>query len=132
MHNMKYFLVLLAVTAVFAQFPIDTSIDDIQDKTFDDNKLEADKSTEDNQEDLDLGTLTNSNDDDTNQAAVIPSTTHLCSINIPALTALINGVINKKLRSQPGRSKDTKYLLFIYYMQLCRCFILPLVLEAAY
>ena len=116
---MKYFLVLLAVAAVFAQPHVDTSIEDKQqevDKTsdenqqevdtpFDDNKQETDKSTEDNQEDLDLETLTDEDDDDSNQQAVIPASTHLCSINVRALTALINGLINKKLGSQPGRSK---------------------------
>ena len=123
---MKYFLVLLAVTAVFAQQPLDTSIEDNQlevDKTFDeiqqevdtpfgDNKQEADKSTEDNQEDLDLESLTDDEDDDSNQQAVIPASANLCSINVRALTTLINCVISKKLASQPGRSKN-KNCIFI-------------------
>ena len=136
MDNMKYFLVLLAVAAVFAQHPLDKSIednqqevdkisDDIQqqvDMPFDDNKQEADKSTEDNQEDLDLETLTNEDDDDSNQQAVIPASTNLCSINVRALTTLINGVINKNLASQPGRSKKYKlYIYLIVHLFTCSC-----------
>ena len=105
---MKYFLVLLAVAAVFAQDTIDTSIEDkLQevDKISDDKQQEVDNSIED----LDLETLTNE-DDDSNQQAVVPASTHLCSINVPALTALINGVINKRLASQPGRFKT--YILY--------------------
>ena len=133
---MKYFLVLLAVAAVFAQDTIDTSIEDkLQevdktfddnqqevDTTFDDNKQEADKSTEDNQEDLDLETLTNEDDDDSNQQAVIPASKHLCSINVKALIALINGVINKKFASQPGRSKSYKLNIYmIVHLFTCSC-----------
>ena len=132
---MKYFLVLLAVAAVFAQPHVDTSIEDKQqevDKTsddnqqevdtpFDDNKQEADMSIEDNQEDLDLETLTN-DDDDSNQQAVIPNSRHICSINVRALTALINGVINKRLASQPGRSKTYKlYIYMIVHLFTCSC-----------
>ena len=122
---MKYFLVLLAVAAAFAEPLIDTSIDDNQqevDAPFDDDKQEADKSIEDNQEDLDLETLTNEDDDDSNEQAVIPASTNLCSINVPALTALINGVINKKLASQPGRSKTYKlYIYIIVHLFSCSC-----------
>ena len=136
MHNMKYFLVLLAVTAVFAQDPVDTSVednqqevdkisDDIQQEVntpFDDNKQEADKSTEDNHEDLDLESLTDDEDDDSNQQAVIPASANLCSINVRALTTLINGVIDKNLASQPGRSKIYRlYIYMIFHLFTCSC-----------
>ena len=103
---MKYFLVLLAVAAVFAQDTIDTSIED---------KLqEVDNSIED----LDLETLTNE-DVDSNQQAVVPASTNLCSINVPALTALINGVINKRLASQPGMSKTYIYMIVHLFTYSC-------------
>ena len=105
MHNMKYFLVLLAVAAVFAQHPIDIS--------FEDKQQGVGKFTED----LDLETLTNKVDE-----AVIPSTTNLCSINVPALTTLINGLIDKKIASQPGRSKIYKMnICIIVHLFICSC-----------
>ena len=121
---MKYFLVLLSVAAVFAQLPIDTSFEEIKqevDTPFDDNKQETDKSIEENKEDLDLETLTNEGelDDNSNQQAVIPASTHLCSINVTALTGLINGVIYKRLASQPGRSKT--YIFIIVYLFTYSC-----------
>ena len=114
---MKYFLVLLAVAAVIAQDTIDTSIEDkLQevDKISDDKQQEVDNSIED----LDLESLTNE-DDDSNQQAVVSASTNLCSINVPALTALINGVINKRLASQPGRSKT--YIYMIVHLFTCSC-----------
>ena len=102
---MKYFLVLLAVTAVFARplYDFDTS--------FEDNQQEVDKAFEDNQQEIE--TL-NIEDDDTSDSSIISTSTRLSSINArkQALTSLIKSVIDQKLASQPGRSK--LYKLHIY------------------
>ena len=111
---MKYFLVLLAVAAVFAQDTIDMSIEDKQQevrKIFDDNKQKEDKYIEDNQEDLNLETLTNK-DDDSNQEGVIPASTHVCNINVTTLIGLISSVVNK-------RSKT--YICMIVHLFTCSC-----------
>ena len=115
---MKYFLVLLAVTTVFARplYDFDTS--------FEDNQQEVDKAFEDNQQEIE--TL-NIEDDDTSDSSIISTSTRLSSINArkQALTSLIKSVVDQKLASQPGRSKLYKLHIYIVhlFLQLCRCFI---------
>ena len=121
---MKYFLVLLAVVAVFADPRSDSSSEDSQevDKPFDESQPEIDESFDEGQEveksfedsQQEIGTLNIENDDDGNQQAVIPTSTHLCSINVPALMRLIYRVINRKLASQPGKSIYKHIYIFIY------------------
>ena len=92
--KMKYFIVLLSVAIVFAGSRFETS--------FEDSQPEVDKPFEVNQQEMeDL----NIEDDDNHgsQAAVKQPT------SIPALVTLINGVIDEKLASQPGRSSKTIY-----------------------
>ena len=112
---MKYFLVLLAVVAVFADPRSDSSSEDSQqevDKPFYESQPEVDESFDDSQEveksfedsQQEIGTLNIEEDDDGNQQAIIPTSTHLCSINVRALMRLIYLVINRKLASQPGKS----------------------------
>ena len=103
---MKYFVLLLAVVTVFARPPDDGLDGPSIDTLFEDNQQEGDKSFEDNKQELES---LNIEDDDTKQPAVIPNSTPLCSINVQALTALINSAIDKKLATQPGKSK--KYIL---------------------
>ena len=83
---MKYFIVLLAVGVVFAQQPFDTSF-------------------EDNQQEIETQ---NVEDDDTRRPAVIPSTTDFLNVNVQALTALINDLIDINMASEPGRFKTYK------------------------
>ena len=96
---MKYFIVFLAVGVVFAQQPFDTS--------FEDNQQEADKTFDDNLQEIETQYV---EDDNTRRPAVIPSTTNLfnCNANVHSLNALINGLIDIKLASQPGRFKTYK------------------------
>lgn len=116
--NMKNFLVLLAVAAVFADPRIDWSSEDDQqevNKPFEDSQQEMDKLFENNHE-VDKPLNDNPQEvgeyseevekllEDTNDPAVIPTTTHLCSMNVPALINMINRVIDKKFASQPGKS----------------------------
>ena len=93
--NMKYFLVLLAVVAVFADPRSDSSSEDSQevDKPFDESQPEIDESFDEGQEveksfedsQQEIGTLNIEDDDERNQ--------------------------------QPGKSIIYKYLfLFIFYM----------------
>ena len=102
---MKCFLVLLAVVlAVFADPPSDSSFENGQqevDKPFDDSQ-EVDNSFEDSQQEIETPNI--ETDDDGNHPIVIPTSTHLCSINVPALVFVIKIVINRKLASQPGKS----------------------------
>ena len=102
---MKYFVLLLAVVTVFARSPGDGVDDPSIDTLFEDNQRERYKSSEDNKQELES---LNIEDDDTKQPAVIPTSTPLCSINVQALTALINSAIDKKLATQPGKSKKYK------------------------
>ena len=122
---MKYFLVLLAFVAVFADPRSDSSSEDSQqevDKPFYESQPEVDESFDESQEveksfddsQQEIGTLNIENDDDGNQQAVIPTSTHLCSINVPALMRLIYRVINRKLASQPGKSYNKYIYLYIH------------------
>ena len=127
---MKSFLVLLAVVAVFADPRSDSSSEDSQqevdkpfyegqpeiDESFDESQ-EVEKSFEDSQQEI--GTLNIEDDDDGNQQAVIPTSTHLCSINVPALVRLIYRVINRKLASQPGKSIYKHNCSCLYFK--CSC-----------
>ena len=131
---MKYFLVLLAVVAVFADPRSDSSSEDSQqevdkpfyesqpevDESFDESQ-EVEKSFEDSQQEKE--TLNIEDDDDGNQQAVIPTSTHLCSINVPALMRLIYRVINRKLASQPGKSYNNNNIYIYIYIKTLFLFI---------
>ena len=93
---MKYFIVLLAVGAVFAQQPFDT--------WFEDNQQQADKTFQNNQHEVE----TQSVEDVVNRGpAVIPST-RMFTVDVQPLHALINSSIDKKVGYQPGRFKIYK------------------------
>ena len=117
---MNYLLFLLAVTAVFANPLIDRSFE------------EADRSLEDKPQDIQTPNIDN---DDRNHPA--PSI-NLDSINVQALTALINSVIDKKfaapaftaqinrvidekIASQPGKSKTYKLKIFMSFLLIHSC-----------
>ena len=85
---MKYFIVCLVVAVVFADPRVETS--------FEDSQLEMDKSFEVNQQEMEGANMEDDNSDNS-ESAVIPTSTHL--------EKLINFVVDKKLTSQPGRSK---------------------------
>ena len=123
MLNMKYLLLVLAVAAVFADPFIYTS--------FEDNQQEEDKLFEDNQQEIEdkqqeIKTL-NIEGDDSRHPAIVSASTPLYSMKAPTLVDLINSVIERKLASQPGKSKTYKLIIsmivHLIYMQLCRCFI---------
>ena len=90
---MKYFIVLLAVGAVFAQQPFDTSFD---------NQQEADKTFEDNQQDIKTQNVEN---DDTKRPPVIHTTDKLAFTDFRHLFIHIHGIISGILSFQPGRFK---------------------------
>ena len=87
---MKYFIVLLAVGAVFAQQPFDTK--------FKDNQQEADKTFEDKQQDIETQNV----EDDVNRRPADISTKFI-NVNVHVLSEPINRLIDAMVASQPGR-----------------------------
>ena len=87
---MKYFIVLLAVGAVFSQQPFDTK--------FKDNQQEADKTFEDKQQDIETQNV----EDDVNRRPADISTKFI-NVNVHVLSEPINRLIDALVASQPGR-----------------------------